>query len=293
MMRFKLPLLYTFIVGRVINASRSPSPDLERSASLRFLLNETPFPLYLANMQPMKTHALPILIVILAITVSQSTAAPVGSGDIGTVSAVDDSGTIRFVPWGKTDTDMENVATTAETEVSVAAAAAKVADLKAGMWIKLDEMAGSGEAKRLSAGQFLAEDGDKLVIFKALPGELLQRDVKDWYTNEAGGIRFKVQLMRSSGDPKILGANLRPASYREPAGGFVFYLPLTLKGAVLNYGGPKVGRTVPDADGKLVINKDTVTETYWKHPRNPSKPDLGSVSGLTELTIRKLPKAMP
>lgn len=241
----------------------------------------------------MKAHLLPTLIAVLGITASQAAAAPVGSGDIGTVSAVDNSGTISFVPWGKTDADMGKVATKAETAVSVAAAAAKIADVKAGMWIKFDEIGSGGEAKRVSSGQFLAEDGDKLVIFKALPGEFLQREVKDWYTNEAGGIRFKVQLMRSSGDPKIPGANLRPASYKEPAGGFVFYLPSTLKGAVLNYGGPKRGMTVPDADGKIVINKDTVTETYWQHPKNPNKPDLGSVSGLTELTIRKLPKAMP
>ena len=241
----------------------------------------------------MKNHLYSPLIAVLVITGSWGAAAPVSNGDIGTVSAVDRAGTISFVSWGKAVAEMERVATRTETEVSVAGAAAKVADVRVGMWIRFDAIGGGGEANRVSAGQFLAEDGDKLVIFKALPGEFLQREVKDWYTNEAGGIKFKVQLMRSSGDPKIPGANLRPVSYKEPAGGFVFYLPLTLKGAVLNYGGPKPGVTVPDADGKIVINKDTVTETYWQHPRNPNKPDLGVVSGLTELTIRKLPRGMP
>ena len=241
----------------------------------------------------MNAHLLPTLIAVFVITAGRAAAAPVSSGDIGTVCAIDKAGTITFVPWGKAVADMERVTTRGETEVFVAGAAAKVADVRAGMWIRFDAIGGGGEAKRVSAGQFLAEDGDKLVIFKALPAEFLQREVKDWYTNEAGGVKFKVQLMRGSGDPKIPGANLRPVSYREPAGGFVFYLPPTLRGAVLNYGGPKPGVTVPDADGKIAINKDTVTETYWQHPRNPNKPDLGLVSGLTELTIRKLPREMP
>jgi hypothetical protein len=46
---------------------------------------------------------------------------------------------------------------------------------------------------------------------------------------------------------------------------------------------------VPDADGKVLINKETCGESYWKHRKNPGRPEAGYVSGLTELTIRKLP----
>lgn len=51
------------------------------------------------------------------------------------------------------------------------------------------------------------------------------------------------------------------------------------------------GVTWLDADGKIAITKDTVTESYWKHPKNPNKLDAGYTSGLTEITVRKIPQA--
>jgi hypothetical protein len=33
---------------------------------------------------------------------------------------------------------------------------------------------------------YIAEDGDRIVIFKGLPEESLTENVPDWYTNEAG-----------------------------------------------------------------------------------------------------------
>lgn len=88
----------------------------------------------------------------------------------------------------------------------------------------------------------------------------------------------------------MTGLNLRPAEYKEPEGGFIFYWPAELNGAVLNYHGAKPGATKLDAEGKYMITKETVDETYWKHPKNPNKLDLGDTTGLTELTVRKLPK---
>ena len=86
------------------------------------------------------------------------------------------------------------------------------------------------------------------------------------------------------------GTNLRAAEYKEPPGGFVVYFPKTLEGAVLGWGGFKPAANVPDKDGKVLINKETCTDYYWKHLKNPARPEAGSVSGLTEFTIRKLPK---
>ena len=192
-------------------------------------------------------------------------------GEFGMIVAVGENRNITFQPWGKITTEARTVSA--------------VGDLKAGMWIKFT-------ATGILTGQFVDEDGDRIVIFKGLPEEFLTENVSDWYTNEAGGVKFKVQLMRGPNNT-VTGANLRPAKYREPAGGFVFYLPPKLKGAVLNHGGPKPGSMIPDADGKVRIDKDTVTDKYWKHPRNPQRPEAGFVSGLTELTIRKLPPREP
>lgn len=241
----------------------------------------------------MKSPVIAVLLAGISCATGRALADSVGNGEIGTVAACDNTGVIRFVPWGKTDADVKQVATKANTEVFVAVRAARITDLEKGMWIRFDVIGSDGVAKRVTSGQFITGNGDKIVIFKDMPAEFLQRDVKDWYSNEAGGVRFKVQLMRGKGIPGISGANLRPASYQEPAGGFVFYLPAALKGTVLNYNGAKPGTTVPDAEGKIVINRDSVTESYWKHPKNPNKLDLGPVSGLTELTLRKFPKADP
>jgi len=188
-------------------------------------------------------------------------------GEFGTIVAIGENRNITFQPWGKTSTETRTVSA--------------AGNLKPGMWIKFT-------GNRVLTGQFVAVDGDRIVIFKDLPEEFLTVYVPDWYTNEAGGVKFKVQLMRGP-DNTVTGDNVRPANYREPTGGFVFYLPPKLKGAVLNHGGPKPGSMIPDADGKVLINKDTVTEKYWKHLRNPQRPEAGFVSGLTELTIRKLP----
>ena len=217
-------------------------------------------------------------------------AAAAATGDYGTVSAVDAAGVVTIVPWGKTPADSRTVATGKDTAVSINKDVGKWADLKEGMWIKLEDVGADGAARKIIAGQFIFMDGDKMVIFKGLPEEFILYGSAGWYTNAVDGFKFKFQAMRAGPDGPNAGANLRPAGYKEPPGGFVVYFPLTLKGAVLNYEGAKPGAAALDAEGKFAINKDTVTESYWKHPKNPNQRDAGFVSGLTELTIRKLPK---
>jgi hypothetical protein len=218
-----------------------------------------------------------------------ATAAPISNGEIGTISKVDGQKAITFVPWGKAVSEAKDVSLSIDTQIDVVQATEKKADLQPGMWIKFGKASNDGVPLAITAGHFVSQDKDKIVIFQNLPAEFLSTDVKDWYTNEAGGVKFKIQVMRSKTDMAVTGLNLRPASYQEPAGGFVFYWPQQLKGAVLNYEGAKPGVTTPDADGKITITKDTVTESYWKHPKNPNKLDAGYTTGLTELTVRKMP----
>ncbi len=227
----------------------------------------------------------------LLLGATYAAAAGPSSGDVGTIAEVNLPSGVAMIPWGKTPAEAQKIVTEANTSITITGVAAKIGDLQIGMWIKLEEIGEGGLAKQISAGQFVGADGDKVVIFQNLPEELLQRNVADWYTNEAGGIKFKVQLMRNKEDGTISGANLRPAKYQEPAGGFVFYLPPKLKGTVVNYHGAKKGATTLDADFKMAITKETVDESYFQHPSNPAKPEAGSTSGLTELTLRKLPKA--
>ncbi len=206
----------------------------------------------------------------------------------GIISSVDALGNVKYVPWGKKKADTKTVATTADTSVIIALTAGKVADLKDGMWIKFEELT-DGKSKKISAGQFLMEDGDKIVIFKGLPEEFILYNHEGWYTNEIAGVKFKIQPMGKGESPTNPGTNLRSAAYKEPAGGFVVYFPKSIEGAVVNWGGSKPGTNVPDADGKVLVNKETCTDYYWKHLKNPAKPDEGFTSGMTEFTIRKLP----
>lgn len=207
----------------------------------------------------------------------------------GTIGGVDASGVISLIPWGKKPTDAKAISTGADTAITIALSPAKATDLKEGMWIKIQELSPDGKAKRLIAGDFLIEEGDKIIIFKGMPEEFLLYRSEGWYTNTAGGIRFKIQPMGAGKTPTNPGTNLRAASYKEPAGGFVVYFPLTLKGAILNWGGAKAGANKPDEEGKVLVNKETCTEYYWKHLKNPARPEAGYVSGMTEFTIRKLP----
>jgi hypothetical protein len=219
-----------------------------------------------------------------------ATAAPISNGDIGTISKITDQKTVKFVPWGMAVSEAKIVSIAGETKIDVANGTDKKTDLQPGMWIKFAKVSEDGKPLEIKAGHFLAQNKDTIIIFQGLPAEFLAAEVKDWYTNEAGGVKFKIQVMRSKTDMAVTGLNLRPASYREPEGGFVFYWPVQLKGAVVNYEGAKKGATIPDAEGKIAITKDTVTESYWKHPKNPNKLDAGYTSGLTELTVRKMPK---
>lgn len=212
------------------------------------------------------------------------------AGDYGTIASVDAAGVVTLIPWGKKPADAKTVATSADTSVTLALSPGKVSDLKAEMWIKIDEVAADGKAKKISAGPFVAEDGDKVVIFKGMPEEFILYRSEGWYTNTAGGVKFKVQPMGAGKEPTNPGSNLRAAAYKEPAGGFVVYFPLTLKGAVVNWGGSKPGANVPDAEGKVLINKATCTDYYYKHLKNPARPEAGYTGGMTEFTIRKLPK---
>ena len=216
-------------------------------------------------------------------------AAPVENGEFGTISKVTEQ-KATFVPWGKTEAEAKSVSLSKDTRIDVADGSDKKPDLQPGMWIKFDKVSGDGVPLAIKAGHFVTENKDKIVIFQNLPAEFLFTNVKDWYTNEAGGVKFKIQVMRSKTDMAVTGLNFRPAKYKEPAGGFLFYWPQQLKGAVLNYEGAERGATIPDAEGKIAITKDTVTDSYWKHPKNPNKLDAGYTSGLTELTVRKLPK---
>ena len=208
--------------------------------------------------------------------------------DYGTVVAVD-ADMIRFVPWGEKADAAKPVPTSADISVLVNLEPGKVADLKEGMWLKVLERDGDGKAKRIIAGQFLQQDGDKVVIFKGLPEEFLVYRSEGWYTNTVAGVQFKVQPMGAGKTPSNLGTNLRAAKYQEPAGGFVVCFPRTLDGAVLGWGGFKPKANIPDADGKVLVNKETCTDYYWKHLKIPARPEAGYASGMTEFTIRKMP----
>jgi hypothetical protein len=208
--------------------------------------------------------------------------------DYGIVASVD-GGTIQVIPWGKEKEDTKSVTTGPDASVLINLDPGKVSDLASGMWLKVLERDSDGEAKRIIAGQFLQQDGDKVVVFKGLPEEILVYRSEGWYTNTVAGVQFKVQPMGAGKTPSNLGTNLRAAKYQEPAGGFVVYFPKTLDGAVLGWGGFKPKANVPDADGKVVVNKDTCTDYYWKHLKNPARPEAGYASGMTEFTIRKMP----
>lgn len=208
--------------------------------------------------------------------------------DYGTVAAVG-GGAIQLIPWGKKKEDAKAISTSADVSILINLDPGKVSDLIEGMWLKVLERDGDGKAKRIAAGQYLQADGDKVVVFKGLPEEFLVHRSEGWYTNNVAGVQFKVQPMGAGKTPSNLGTNLRAAKYREPAGGFVVYFPKTLDGAVLGWGGFKPNANIPDADGKVLVNKDTCTDYYWKHLKNPARPEAGYTSGMTEFTIRKMP----
>jgi hypothetical protein len=195
-------------------------------------------------------------------------------GDYGTVAAVD-GGAIRLIPWGKKKEDTKPVFTAAGVSVLINLDPGKVSDLAEGMWLKVLERDGDRKAKRIIAGQYLQQDGDKIVVFKDLPEEFLVYRSDGWYTNTVAGVRFKVQPMGAGETPGNLGTNLRAAKYQEPAGGFVVYFPRTLDSAVLGWGGFKPEANIPDADGKVLVNKDTCTDCYWKHLKDPARPEAG------------------
>ena len=241
----------------------------------------------------MKTHSLGIWLFAFSMLVAMAPASSHAESSVvehcGVISSIDDSGSIKYVPWGKKAADAKSITVALDASISIALESGKLADLKSGMWVKFEELT-DGKSKKVSAGQFLIADGDKIVVFKGLPEEFVLYNAEGWYTNEVAGVKFKVQPMGKGEQATNPGSNLRAASYREPAGGFVVYFPTTLEGAVVNWGGPKPGANLPDKDGKVLINKDTCTEYSWKHLKNPAKPDEGYTSGVTEFTIRKLPK---
>lgn len=211
------------------------------------------------------------------------------NADYGTVAAVVGGGVIRFVPWGEKAGAALSLPMSDDVSILINLDAGKVADLKEGMWLKVLERDGDGKAQRMIAGQFLQEVGGKVLVFKGLPEEFLIHRSEGWYTNTVGGVRFKVQPMGAGKTPSNPGTNLRAAEYKEPAGGFVVYFPKTLEGAVLGWGGFKPGANVPDAEGKVLVNKETCTDYYWKHLKNPARPEAGYVTGMTEFTVRNLP----
>ena len=240
-----------------------------------------------------------ILVCMLYADLRSAAAAPPGDvpatapaaaarSDYGIVAATD-ANVVRLIPWGSKPDDVKAIPIAADASVSVNLDAGKAADLKEGMWLKVLERDAGGKAERIIAGQFLQEKKDKVIVSKGLPEEFLVYRSDGWYTNTAGGVQFKVQPMGAGKTPGNPGTNVRAAKYQEPPGGFVVYFPKTLEGAVLGWGGFKPGANVPDADGKVPVNRETCTDYYWKHLKNPARPEAGYVSGLTEFTVRKMP----
>jgi hypothetical protein len=147
--------------------------------------------------------------------------AAAAGGDYGLVTGVDAVGVIRLIPWGKKPTDAFDIPTYPDASVLINLEAGKPADLRGGMWLKVQERAADGKARRIIAGQFVQEVGDKVVVFKGMPEEFLAYGSEGWYTNIAAGIQFKIQPMGAGKSTSNPGTNLRPAKYQEPAGGFV------------------------------------------------------------------------
>jgi len=131
-----------------------------------------------------------------------TTPAVVRAMDYGTVVAAD-AGVIRFVPWGEKADAAKPAPTSVDISVLVNLEPGKVADLKEGMWLKVLERGGDGKAKRIIAGQFLQQDGEKVVVFKGLPRS-------SWSTDPRVGTR--IQLPACSSRSNRWGRARHPAT---------------------------------------------------------------------------------
>ena len=89
----------------------------------------------------------------------------------GTITvSPNEKGTFAIQPQGtKRPTEVQQVATDANTAIAVASQSSKVADLKVGMWVRAEIV--DGIACKIDAGHLWLEEGDKLVLFKGLPPE--------------------------------------------------------------------------------------------------------------------------
>ena len=173
----------------------------------------------------------------------------------GTITvAPNKNGTFSVQPQGtKAPADVVKVATDAKTVVSVALAVIKVADLKVGMWARVEVV--NGIAAKIIAGHLWLEDGDKLVLFKGLPQE--------FFTHPAG---FDVPTVPTKFGPLRMvyrlvgnGAYLRWGRKALPKEGMVVCWPTKLK-AKFSYGGPPVK---PDNQGLIHLPADVSELRIW------------------------------
>ena len=170
------------------------------------------------------------------------------------VAAPDGNGTLTILPQGKkTAADAVTVSTDAKTEVGIASEKSGIAALRAGMWLQPEIE--NGIAKKIIAGNIVADDGDRCVLFKGLP--------ESFFTDPSGFDVAKfpthfgpLQLMyRLTGN----GAFLRFGRKEGPKGGFVTYFPPGIRGKFFD------GHTKqnPDADGKMTWPGDVSEIRIW------------------------------
>ena len=93
----------------------------------------------------------------------------ISAAELGTITKVESTGEITFIPWGKEPKDAKSLKFEGTAAVRVAGHPAKLADLKPGMWSELEDVSS------ISAGWFVQDRGKKLVIFEGDAGRLSYR----------------------------------------------------------------------------------------------------------------------
>ena len=173
--------------------------------------------------------------------------------------APDDKGVLTILPQGKrAAADAVKIATDANTTVSLAGEALKVADLKAGTWVQAE--IANGVATKIVAGIIVAEDGDKLVLFKGLPEAFFLDaagfDIKG-YPTRFGPLQLMYRLVGKGG--AYTGSFLRPGIKGKPTGGYVMYWPPSLKARFFD----GHSRPQPDEQGRLFWPGELTEVRTW------------------------------
>ena len=202
----------------------------------------------------MKTTAVSkVLAVFLAAGISSARAEAAATH--GTLAAApDDKGTLTIIPQGKKSAaEPVAISTGEKTEIFIASGKVGISALRAGMWLQPEIE--NGIAKKIIAGNIVADDGDACVLFKGLP--------ETFFTDPAGFDVAKfpthfgpLQLMyRLTGN----GAFLRFGRKEGPKGGFIMYVPPGIRGKFYD------GHTTqhPDADGKMLWPGDCAEIRMW------------------------------